>query len=130
MNDDVALNDDVQRRITDAVREITERRAVIEQAKGILMFVYGIDADDAFDILRRQSQEHNVKLSLVAEQIMKDLVELSRTNGPKRQVALGGLRSAAEHRIRHSAERQLDGQSKTGIPMKDLGPSIRPQSAS
>lgn len=91
MKNDVALNDEVQRRITDAVREITGRRAVIEQAKGILMFVYGIDADDAFDILRRQSQEHNVKLSLVVEQIMKDLVELSRTNGPKRQVALGGL---------------------------------------
>ena len=42
-----------EKRITDAVQAITERRAVIEQAKGMLMFVYGIDADQAFDVLRR-----------------------------------------------------------------------------
>jgi len=114
-----------EQRITDALRAITERRAVIEQAKGMLMLVYGVDADEAFDVLRKQSQDHNVKLNLVAEQVMKDLVELSRHKGPVRQLALGGLIAAASQRIRHSAERQLDGQTKTGVPMTELGQSPR-----
>jgi hypothetical protein len=57
----------------------------------------------------------------VAEQVMKDLVELSRNKGPVRQLALGGLLDLASQRIEHSAERQLDGQSKTGVPVKELG---------
>lgn len=114
-----------EQRITEALRSITERRAVIEQAKGMLMLVYGVDADEAFDVLRKQSQDHNVKLNLVAEQVMKDLVELSRDRGPVRQLALGGLIAAASQRIMHSAERQLDGQTKTGVPMTELGRSPR-----
>ena len=58
--------------ITAAITEITENRAVIEQTKGMLMVVYGVDADAAFELLRWQSQNHNVKLRLVAEQIAKD----------------------------------------------------------
>jgi hypothetical protein len=59
--------------------EVLQRRVVIEQAKGIIMFVYGVDADDAFARLRGQSQDHNVKLHLLARQVAADLVELSRT---------------------------------------------------
>jgi hypothetical protein len=128
MYDDTTPTDDANghdQRVTDALRAITERRAVIEQAKGMLMLVYGVDADGAFDVLRKQSQDHNVKLNLVAEQVMKDLVELARNNGPVRQLALGGLIAAANQRIKHSAERQLDGQSKTGVPVKELGRAPR-----
>jgi hypothetical protein len=114
-----------EQRITEAVRAISERRAVIEQAKGMVMFVYGINADDAFEVLRKQSQDHNVKLTLLAEQVAKDLVELSRTRGPKRQLALGGLIDEAVQRVDHCAVRQLDGESKTGVPMKDLGMSTQ-----
>ena len=42
------------------MQAITERRALIEQSKGMLMFVYGINADAAFELLRRQSQNDNV----------------------------------------------------------------------
>ena len=42
--------------ITEAVAEIAENRAVIEQVKGILMMVYRIDADAAFDLLKWRSQ--------------------------------------------------------------------------
>jgi hypothetical protein len=35
------------------VDEIVAARAAIEQAKGVLMFVYVIDADTAFEMLRR-----------------------------------------------------------------------------
>jgi GAF domain-containing protein len=48
-----------------------ESRAVIEQAKGILMARQGCSSDEAFDILRRASQRSNRKL----RQIAQDLVE-------------------------------------------------------
>ena len=118
---DDALQHSEQKRSTEAVQGIVEQRAPIEQAKGMLMFVYGIDANTAFDMLRDQSQNHNVKLRLVAEQIVKDLIELSRTNGPARRFALGGLMAAARQRIDNSAARQLNGESKTGVPVRELG---------
>jgi len=49
------------------LREALRSRDVIGQAKGILMERRGISADEAFDILRRTSQELNVKLAQVAE---------------------------------------------------------------
>ena len=42
------------------------RRAIIEQAKGILMERNGIDADAAFELLRAHSQTSSVKLHEVA----------------------------------------------------------------
>ena len=58
--------------ITDAVAEIAENRAVIEQVKGILMMVYRVDADAAFDLLKWRSQEGNIKLRAIAEQLLAD----------------------------------------------------------
>ena len=55
--------------ITKAVAEIIEHRAVIEQAKGVLMAVYRIDAQAAFDLLRWGSQHTNTKLRVMAEQL-------------------------------------------------------------
>ena len=74
---DSALPDDKQR-IYEAVRDIAEKRAVIDQAKGMLMVVYGIDADAAFGLLRWQSQHHNVKLRLMAEQMVQDFSRASQ----------------------------------------------------
>ena len=103
-----------------ASREFNERRAITEQAKGMLMFVYGVDADEAFDVLRSQSQTHNVKLSLLADQVVKDLVELARANGPGRRPGIDHVIVAARNRVANVAARQLNGESKTGIDMKDL----------
>jgi AmiR/NasT family two-component response regulator len=44
---------------------------VIEQAKGTLMLVYSLGAVVAFDLLRRRSQETNVKLRRLARQIVR-----------------------------------------------------------
>ncbi len=55
--------------ITKAVAEIIEHRAVIEQAKGVLMAVYSIDAQAAFDLLKWGSQHTNTKLRVMAEQL-------------------------------------------------------------
>ncbi|MGH3374044.1 MAG: GAF and ANTAR domain-containing protein [Actinoallomurus sp.] len=44
-----------------------ETRTVIGQATGILMARRGLSADDAFQVLARASQNHNVKLSQLAK---------------------------------------------------------------
>lgn len=46
------------------------RRALIEQAKGILMARHAIDADRAFDMLRDHSQHNGHKLIDVAQSIV------------------------------------------------------------
>ena len=63
--------------VSAAVAEIAENRAAIEQAKGMLMLVYRMDADAAFDLLKWRSQETNVKLRTLAEQVLTDFGELT-----------------------------------------------------
>jgi two-component system, response regulator / RNA-binding antiterminator len=59
------------------------RRAVIEQAKGILMARYSINADRAFEMLRNHSQHNGRKLSDVAEAVVEShLLLLPPTNRP------------------------------------------------
>jgi PAS domain S-box-containing protein len=58
--------------VSEAVAEIAESRGVIEQAKGMLRLVYRIDAETAFELLRWRSQETNIKLRVLAEQIAAD----------------------------------------------------------
>jgi GAF domain-containing protein len=48
-----------------------ESRAVIEQAKGILMHEQGCGADEAFAILSRVSQRANVKLRDIAAEMVE-----------------------------------------------------------
>lgn len=54
------------------VAEISENRAGIEQAKGMLMLIYGISDTAAFELLKWLSQEANIKLRPLAEQIAQD----------------------------------------------------------
>jgi PAS domain S-box-containing protein len=69
-----------QDQITAAVTRIAERRASIEQAKGMLMVIYEIDEGAAFELLKWRSQETQVKLRSLAEQIIGDFTAL-RHNG-------------------------------------------------
>lgn len=48
-------------------------RAGIEQAKGALMLVYQVDADQAFKLLQWRSQQTNTKLRSLAAQIVAEL---------------------------------------------------------
>jgi len=64
-----------QESITEALAEITDHRAAIEQAKGVLMCVYGIGPDAAFDILKWRSQDANIKLRALAEQLVADVLK-------------------------------------------------------
>jgi GAF domain-containing protein len=56
--------------LTTQLREAISSRAVIEQAKGVLMARNGIDADAAFERLRHDSQHRNVKLRAIAQEIV------------------------------------------------------------
>jgi PAS domain S-box-containing protein len=69
----IDLTDTVQSDISAAVSKVTAARAEIEQAKGLLMAAYGINADRAFDILVWRSQETNIKVREVAHRFIKDM---------------------------------------------------------
>ncbi len=47
-----------------------DSRKLIGQAQGILMERYGLDEGRAFEVLRRYSQDHNLKLRRVAEHLV------------------------------------------------------------
>ncbi|WP_243718943.1 ANTAR domain-containing protein [Actinomadura sp. KC06] len=61
--------DDVHRTAVQ-LQEAVEARAVVDQAKGILMHALGCDADEAFAELRRISQTRHVKLTALAQRIV------------------------------------------------------------
>jgi ANTAR domain/GAF domain len=50
-----------------------ESRTSIGQAQGILMAQYGIDPDQAFNVLRRYSQSNNILLRDVAHRVVQNL---------------------------------------------------------
>ena len=70
----IDVTDTLETSITEAVDEvvadITASRGSIEQAKGMLMLIYRIPADRAFDVLVWHSQQTNVKLRDIAEQLL------------------------------------------------------------
>jgi len=48
-----------------------DARKLIGQAQGILMERFDLDADRAFAVLRRYSQDHNIKLRAVAQRLVE-----------------------------------------------------------
>lgn len=62
------------RELTEQLRDALTSRAVIDQAKGILMAVHHIEADTAFDLLVGQSQRDNVKLRDLAGRLVAAVV--------------------------------------------------------
>ena len=47
-----------------------DARNLIGQAQGILMERFGVDAEQAFGVLRRYSQDNNLRLAVVAERLI------------------------------------------------------------
>jgi hypothetical protein len=52
------------------LREAAESRALVDQAKGILMHAMGCSADQAFERMREISQQHSLKVTEVARRII------------------------------------------------------------
>ena len=90
---DFGSDDTVQAVIAD----FTAHRAEIEQAKGILMAIYDISAEHAFDILVWRSQDTNTKLRKLVRQIIRDF-----TTGLKVPSA---VRERADHLLLTAHER-------------------------
>jgi PAS domain S-box-containing protein len=89
--------------ISDAVAEIAANRAVIEQVKGILMMVYRVDADAAFDLLKWRSQQANIKLRLLAEQLLSDFQALSYEDTLPERPMFDQLLLTVQNRVRGDA---------------------------
>lgn len=63
----------IKARMDSTLTSIVGSRAVIEQAKGMLMMGLGISAEAAFDLLAWRSQMHNVKVRDLAQRIVTGL---------------------------------------------------------
>ncbi|WP_454788962.1 PAS and ANTAR domain-containing protein [Mycolicibacterium lutetiense] len=86
--------------VTEAVAEIAEARGAIEQAKGMLMLIYRINADAAFELLKWRSQETNTKLRLLAEQLAADFLDLDYSETLPSRAILDRLLLTAHLRVR------------------------------
>ena len=64
---------------TDRLQRALISRAVIDQAIGIIRSRSGATAEEAFDRLAKMSQTDNVKLNVVAEQLVEEAVRRART---------------------------------------------------
>ena len=89
-----------QDHLSAAVAKIAERRAAIEQAKGMLMMIYGMDAETAFETLKWRSQETNVKLRRLAEQIAADFSAVAAAGTLPPRTTYDNLLLTAHLRVR------------------------------
>lgn len=62
---------ETQAEVESALAVIARTRSVIDQAKGMLMLATGCDAEEAFAVLRAYSSHKNIKLHLLAQQLVE-----------------------------------------------------------
>lgn len=74
---DEARDETRQEVLDEALPGLFENRAAIEQAKGVLMYVYRVSAEQAFRVLQWRSQETNVKLRALAKQLLAEVSTLT-----------------------------------------------------
>jgi GAF domain-containing protein len=70
------------RELSARLGEAMAHRAVIEQAKGMLMAAQGCDAEAAFELLVKASQRENVKLRTVAQRIVDAAISRHPNSAP------------------------------------------------
>jgi PAS domain S-box-containing protein len=75
-----AFDADLRQEVGDELQVIVRHRAIIEQAKGVLMAVYDVSAGAAFSMLKWRSQELNVKLHDVAAKLVADMPSLLQSS--------------------------------------------------
>ena len=79
-----SLRIESQQAATEAIEGAYAHKAVIEQAKGIIMALQGVEPPAAFQVLASRSQHANVKLHIVAEELVN-----AAANGKAREVLTG-----------------------------------------
>jgi hypothetical protein len=83
-----SIHDDTHRIANEAVAASALSRAVIEQAKGILMGRAGLSATEAFERISQRSQTTNRKVVVVSQEIIDRAHHLTRTEHPHSTRAL------------------------------------------
>lgn len=96
LGDIQALNDEVAE-----LRGALASRAVIDQAKGMLMLEHRIDAQAAFALMTRLSQNSNVKVRLIAESMVTSGHRGNQGPGVSGSVAAQGTPRLAARVRRH-----------------------------
>ena len=104
------VTDEVRVATRNAVDAATRHRRAIEQVKGALMVTYRIDEVTAFAILRKQSNEHNVKINDLAEHVSRAMgAGVAR---PLEQAApMMELLEAVGKRLRRARHSDTDGSA-------------------
>jgi hypothetical protein len=85
--------------LSDELANIVKNRAIIEQAKGMLRVIYGVDEEMAFDLLKWRSQETHVKLRPLAEQVAIEFAALSPRDARPPRSAYDDILLTAHTRI-------------------------------
>lgn len=80
-----AFESDVQRRVGKATEQIAAHRAVIEQARGILMYVYNVPAPHALKVLRWRARDTGTDLHGLCEEFVKDASSREMTSDLQRR---------------------------------------------
>ena len=73
--------------VTEQLQGALNSRIVIEQAKGLLAGIHGVDLDQAFNALRGYARSHNRRLVDLAHAVIKDptaVPELTTRQKPRR----------------------------------------------
>ncbi|WP_170315486.1 ANTAR domain-containing protein [Nakamurella deserti] len=71
----------------EAVSRATQTREVIDQAKGIMMVVLDLDAEQAFDLLRWHSSRANVKLRDICAAVIDAMAAGATATAPRQRLA-------------------------------------------
>lgn len=102
------VDDSIRGTVADHVQHFRENGAVIEQTKGMLMVVYGIPEDRAFDVLRWLSQTRNIPVHVISRAIAASASIGSWVSESTRRefdlVVLGGAEVDAGRRSRPHAD--------------------------
>lgn len=69
------------RQMTDNLQAALEGRAIIEQAKGVLHAKLAVSPDEAFELLRRFSQNTNQKVRVIADQLVRGEIDPRQLRG-------------------------------------------------
>jgi hypothetical protein len=68
---DAVVNELARRRADVQLEQALESRSAIDQAKGVLALARGYDAGQAFDALRLASQQRNVRVRALADEVLR-----------------------------------------------------------
>jgi len=68
---DAVVNELARRRADVQLEQALASRSAIDQAKGVLTLARGLVAEEAFDVLREASQQRNVRVRTVADDVLE-----------------------------------------------------------